>query len=278
MAITIAPAADDTFDTLVLAFNEGYEGYIVPVHLDEAQLRGHFDHHNIDLGASRLAYDDGQVVGVALLGIRGRRGWVGGVGVNAAYRGQGVGRGLMNALLDSAREGGLETVQLEVIQGNEAAHKLYLSLGFKDSRRLLIVERQPVAGGEASDLSIQSVPAADALAYAAEFHAVANPWQREPESLQPLAARMNGWLAVRDEWVTAYAVGHSGERAVQWMDMGCAAGETNALRELIEGVHAQYPGAVGHFVNIGEDEPVWPVLANLGYVETLAQFEMGMWL
>jgi ribosomal protein S18 acetylase RimI-like enzyme len=46
------------------------------------------------------------------------------------FRGQGVARELMQALLDRARTAGLSVVTLTVTAGNEAARALYLALGF----------------------------------------------------------------------------------------------------------------------------------------------------
>lgn len=52
-----------------------------------------------------------------------------GVGVVPAGRGQGVGRALLTALTDTARDGGLERISLSVEPENRAA-ALYRSLGF----------------------------------------------------------------------------------------------------------------------------------------------------
>jgi ribosomal protein S18 acetylase RimI-like enzyme len=285
MPVSVAPISPDQFDTMLQAFNQGYEGYIVPLHLEAEQLHGHIEGGSIDLSASRMAYSDGEAVGVALLGIREKRAWVGGIGVSPAWRGQGIGRLLMNALIDAARERGLDVVQLEVIQGNTSAHKLYLSLGFEDIRRLLILERKPTPSASSSsplpmqwggDLGegIESVPPADALAHYASFHAIPNPWQRERDSLRRLEPRMTGWLAQGDGQTLAYTVGFAAENGIQFMDLGFAPGQAAALQALINHVHAQFPEANGRMVNLGEDDPAWPLLADFGYVETMAQYEM----
>lgn len=276
MPVTILPIAENQFDTVLLAFNEGYEGYIVPFHLEAPQLQGHIASGNIDLSASRLAYEDERVVGIVLLGIRGQRGWVGGVGVNRAWRGKGVGRQLMQSLIDSAREHGLTALQLEVIEGNTAAHNLYLSLGFQNTRRLLILDRVFTTPSTNTGIKIEAISPADALLHTAAFHSRPNPWQREPESLRPQAARMTGWSAMRDGNTAACAIAYTGEKTIQWMDIGCAAGDEDALRALLSHVHNQYPQAVGRMVNLPEADPVWPVLSALGYTESLAQHEMHL--
>jgi L-phenylalanine/L-methionine N-acetyltransferase len=78
---------------------------------------------------------DGHVVGNAGLEVfDGRRSHVGavGMGVDSAFHGRGIGRALMNALLDLADNWyGLYRVELEVFVDNPAAVHLYLRSGFE---------------------------------------------------------------------------------------------------------------------------------------------------
>ena len=53
-----------------------------------------------------------------------------GMGVRAAWRGQGIGRRLMEATLDGARKVGIERVELEVYASNTPALRLYERMGF----------------------------------------------------------------------------------------------------------------------------------------------------
>ena len=45
--------------------------------------------------------------------------------------------------LDRLHERGIRRVQLEVIKGNEPAHRLFLKLGFVEYRELLVIRRSP---------------------------------------------------------------------------------------------------------------------------------------
>jgi GNAT superfamily N-acetyltransferase len=285
MTISYQPIGENQFDTLVQAFNAGYEGYIVPVQFGAEQMEAHIDRYDIDLSASRLAYDGEQPIGVALLGVRGRRGWVGGVGVSPAYRGKGVGRGLMENLIESARVLRLEQLQLEVIEGNTTAYDLYRKLGFKPVNHLLILERVaaakralPTQRVSGTGVEIQEMSAEDALAYYSAFHTRPNPWQREEESLQKLAPKMTGWAARKDEHILAYGIGVAHPQTINWMEMAVIPGEGNALRALVAKVHSDHPNALGRFVNLGEDDPAWGALLGLGYEQTMAQSEMWLML
>ena len=53
-----------------------------------------------------------------------------GMGVLKDFRGQGIGKRLLQATIDGARRIGLEKIELSVYSSNEAAIALYRSLGF----------------------------------------------------------------------------------------------------------------------------------------------------
>jgi RimJ/RimL family protein N-acetyltransferase len=60
-----------------------------------------------------------------------------GIGVQAAYRGLGVGAALLQALLDwTATEPELERIELSVFAHNDGAMRLYHKLGFREEARL----------------------------------------------------------------------------------------------------------------------------------------------
>lgn len=52
------------------------------------------------------------------------------MGVQRAYRGQGIGKRLALAAIEKAREKYLERVELQVFASNEAALRLFEGLGF----------------------------------------------------------------------------------------------------------------------------------------------------
>lgn len=56
---------------------------------------------------------------------------VGYVCVDPEYRGHGIGKKMMNYAIETARENGVKRLELTSGNKREAAHKLYLSLGFE---------------------------------------------------------------------------------------------------------------------------------------------------
>ncbi|MGA3325816.1 MAG: GNAT family N-acetyltransferase [Terriglobia bacterium] len=97
------------------------------------------------------AFQEGQLVGMAgffryQIAKARHKGRIWGVYVGASYRGQGIGRGLLVALLERIKScPGVEQVSLTVVSGQEAARGLYRSLGFEpyglESRGLKIGDR-----------------------------------------------------------------------------------------------------------------------------------------
>jgi ribosomal protein S18 acetylase RimI-like enzyme len=58
-----------------------------------------------------------------------------GMGIISAYRGQGIGKRLMNAALEKAKARGIKRVELEVFPHNTAGVALYKSVGFVEEGR-----------------------------------------------------------------------------------------------------------------------------------------------
>ncbi len=66
-----------------------------------------------------------------------------GVGILSSHYGQGVGKGLVRAIERIAEANGIVRLDLTAMEHNERAHRLYLSLGYKDegmNRRSLFVD------------------------------------------------------------------------------------------------------------------------------------------
>jgi GNAT superfamily N-acetyltransferase len=157
-------------------FNAAYEGYLLPFHVDEEQLAFMDDAFDLDLDASRIAYRDGEPVGLGNLGLRGEDAWIGGVGVVASARRSGAGEALMRALHEQARGRGVQRVWLEVIVENTGALALYEKLGYEQVQD---VEVWTLPGAE-GELTGREVSHTEAKAMLPDKH---EPWQRADRTL-----------------------------------------------------------------------------------------------
>lgn len=277
MTIEIVPASTLHFTRFVKAFNESYSDYIIPMHIEREAMRRLITRDAIDLDHSFGAVLNGEIVGVGMLAIENKVGWIGGMGVVPAYRRQGIGRRLMQALIDTAQACQLGYVELEVIEQNEKAFRLYQSLGFKTMRNLLIVERQPSNNvAEPLRQDAHSIAAADLLGHFQPLHAVVSPWQRRYSALRALEGNLEGWGILQDHKPIAYAMGWVTPEVIRLMDVAFATDHANALAAVLSHVHAQSPMTPVSLINLPEDDPAYAVMKGLGYQKTMGQYEMRL--
>jgi GNAT superfamily N-acetyltransferase len=234
--MSVVPAATLTLEELAALFTAGYEGYFTPIRVDEGTLRYMVDAWDIDLARSRAVPG----VGVCNLGVRGERGWIGGLGVVPSERRHGVGRALMEAVLDAAPP----LVTLEVIEQNEPAIKLYEDLGFERTRVLEV-------------WSLPEPPLAEARkAEPSPLGQTDLPWQREDESLPADYERYEvdgGAMLLRG--ATIFQLDARDEEA--------------AVALLSRGTKLQY-------VNVPEGDLASAAMRELGGALDLRQFEMQL--
>lgn len=232
-------------------FNAAYEGYVVPFHLDEQQLTFMDDVFDLDLDASRVAYRDGEPVGLANLGLRGEDAWIGGVGVVSSARRSGVGEALMRALHEQARERGVRRVWLEVIVENTSAFALYEKLGYG---LVQDVELWTLPGAE-GQITGREVPPGEAKAQLPERH---EPWQRADGTL---ANYDDVRGLVTDTGAMLFCV-RSSAQLQQY------AGEPEPL------LHALRTFGDVYILNLPADDPAATVLRELGGSVVVRQHEM----
>lgn len=247
--MNIVPADSRTRAELAAAFTAGYEGYIMPITVDEAALASMVDAWDIDLGRSRVAVRDDVAIGLAMLGVRGERGWIGGLGVVAAERRHGVGRALMEAVLEDAPP----VVGLEVIEQNEPALRLYEQLGFEQTRML-----------EMWSLTNEVAPAGARTSDPSPLGQSGLPWQRADESLPAEYERLevDGGAAL---------IRLTGPRvSVVQLD----AVDERAADELIRAARGR--GKSLQYVNVPEGDPASAALRALGGALDLRQVEMTL--
>jgi ribosomal protein S18 acetylase RimI-like enzyme len=279
-AIAIRSVARIDAQDFIDGLNAAYEDYFVPIFITPDSFRDLIHRESIRLDASRAALDEGRVVGTGLLGVRGQRGWIGGMGVVPLYRRQGIARRLMEALIDQSQRLALRALQLEVITRNEAAYALYRSLGFTVRRELVVLSgtqsrSRTKPSGFAPDVTIEPERPAVLMASLRHLPAPPRPWQRDLDALRLILPELSG-VAARD--VEGHVVGVCLYRA---RDYQKDVYEVAALDERIGLAMTTYlfqRFAVSNFtyLNVVEDDPLLPALFKAGFEEVLRQYEM--WL
>jgi hypothetical protein len=123
--VTVAPLTPDRYDAAVALWHEA--GLTRPWNDPHDDLR-----RAVDGPASTVlgAVDDGRLVGTAMVGHDGHRGWVYYLAVATDRRRHGVGTALMRACEEWVVARGVPALMLMVRHGNEAAAGFYERLGY----------------------------------------------------------------------------------------------------------------------------------------------------
>lgn len=232
-------------------FTAAYEDYVVPMLIDEASLAWMQEKFDFDLDASRIAYRDGDPVGLGNLAVRGQDAWIGGVGVVASARRAGVGEALMRAVHEEARSRGVERVWLEVIVENTGALALYQKLRYEVVQDVE-VWTLPAAEGEHAG---REVPVSEVKAQLPERHV---PWQRADGTL----AHYDDVRALATETGAMLFCLRSSAQLQQYT------GEPEPLIRALRSFGDVY------ILNLPADDPAAKVLRELGGSVTVRQHEM----
>jgi ribosomal protein S18 acetylase RimI-like enzyme len=83
-------------------------------------------------GLSRVAEDNGTIVGAVLCGHDGRRGLIYHLAMAPAYHGKGIGKLLVQECLTRLRAAGIARALILVAHDNAAAHSFWLRVGWED--------------------------------------------------------------------------------------------------------------------------------------------------
>jgi len=130
--IAIRSLAGVGWDQLAAGFNQGFRDYLVPVAMTPAALESMQRRRGYAAACSFGAYDGDRMIGLILTCLDGDRAYNSGTGVAPEYRGGGVARRLLDAVIAAVPA---RTYLLEVIEANQRAAAVYRAAGFAETRR-----------------------------------------------------------------------------------------------------------------------------------------------
>lgn len=264
----IAPADAAAFADLAAGWRAAYEGYFVPVATTPEDLARHIGRGGIDLGRSLVAVAAGRVVGLSLAAVEADQGWIGGFGVAAPFRRQGLASRLIGAHCAALEASGVRAIRLEVIDRNPA-RRLYGRAGFRERRRLLSFEWAAYAPGEAA---LRAPAPGELASILAPDWAAADPtWRRRPAAvLRRLEGEGGEALVLPDG--RGYAVFQRQAGALAIVDAGAA--DAVAAGRLLAGLAGFAPGARLRLVDEPEESALCGALQAAGVAPFITQYEM----
>lgn len=123
----------------VIALWEGVEGVEISEGDSREEIAKYFKRNP---GLSRVAVADGKVVGAALCGHDGRRGWIYHLAVASTYRRQRIGNVLLESCVNALRAARLKRAIILVAGDNPGGHQFWLRNGWEDIDGAIAMTRE----------------------------------------------------------------------------------------------------------------------------------------
>lgn len=272
--IKLIPASRFTLGQLTAIYNQTRVDYMVPMPMNEARLAEYISTYDVDLGHSRVAMQDGQMLGVAMLGLRADRAWLTRLGVLPNTRRTGVGRALCEGLLAQAEQLGIRFQMLEVIKNNVPAHTLFFKLGFYEVGELLVLRRSPIIPPPDPVVAdAQRLDRTEALDLVGQDRGT-QPWTNQSESLSN-AHEVSGLRLTLVDGSTGWLVYQRQKFLLTRFAFKTQTGNpVDMARAFLSHLHHQYPRLDTHLENIQVSDPHLPAFYEAGYVESFRRVEM----
>jgi ribosomal protein S18 acetylase RimI-like enzyme len=274
LAIKLIPASRYSIEELTGIYNRTRVDYLIPMPMNAARLEEYIHTYDVDLNHSMVASEEGELRGVAMLGVREDRTWITRLGVIPSTRRGGVGEALTRSLLERSESLGMGFTMLEVIKNNMPAHQLFLKLGFYEVGELLILRRSPskqiIEPVIADARRLERYEALDLVGH----HRGTQPWTNQSESLRHAQDISGLYLTLPDGsqgWLVYQRQKFMLTHFIYKTEIGDPAQMAYAF---LSHLHHQYPRLDTHIENIQVNDPHLPGFYEMGYVESFRRIEM----
>lgn len=173
--------------------NQTFEGYVIPFKFTATSAANLFLQDGISLSASRLVFEGDRFIGLGLMSRRGQASRMAALAITPQARGQGLGKYLVDVLVQAAKDRGERAMWLEVISQNTAAVKLYEGAGFEKQRKLIGFSVSKPAVKDVGDVTLERVNPLEVARNIINHMPLDYPWQLSGESLIHVSAEHQAW-------------------------------------------------------------------------------------
>jgi ribosomal protein S18 acetylase RimI-like enzyme len=268
------PTSRYNFTELADIYNRAREDYIVPMPMNAKRMQEYVSAYDVSLDSSvvAIAKEDDEIDGICMLGVRDDRTWITRLGVIPMRRRRRSGEFLMLAEMDESRRLGKKLMQLEVIKGNDPAHALFLKLGFRPTRELLVIRRapSPLSSELIPNMVIEPIPD-EMLFTVLEEREEGAAWTEETSSLRN-AGNMKGLTVRLETEESGWIIFQRSPFQLSHFVMAQCSEEMTAA--LIAAVHSQHPLQDTKIENLASLHPSWPIFRRYGYMIAFERIEM----
>jgi len=244
----------------------------MPFVIDGPGFERRFRPEGLDTQASIVLMSGDQPAGVCLIA---RQGWTSRVAAMAIapdFRAQGIGKQLMNLVIDESKARNDRRMVLEVIEQNPPAIGLYESVGMSKTRRLVGYRREPSPGlmSSLSEIDPSEVIRSQVSECDADL-----PWDFKPETLALKVNTVGFSLESKAFTLVSEA---PNDRVIIWTLFVRKACRLQGLgTRLVEGLAAKYPDKALVMPVALPDDLAPEFFSKTGFVPpAISQFEMAI--
>jgi CheY-like chemotaxis protein len=269
----VIPANRFTMEQLTDAYNQTRVDYMVPMPMSVARLVEYVNVYDVDIERSVVAVDGDQVLGLGMLGMRPGCTWITRLGVVPNRRRRGVGEAILLYLLVVSEQMKIGLTTLDVIKGNEPAHKLFLKWGFHETRELLILRRPPGPPSFVSSGQFRWLDKTEALK-------LADTRPRPISWLNAMASLSNsdhvmGLTVTLSDGSHGWLVFQKKRFILTRLTIRTVRGDPVAVgRALFAQLYEKYPNMDSNMENVSTVNPHLPAFFDTGFVESFRRVEM----
>jgi GNAT superfamily N-acetyltransferase len=278
----LVPASQFSIQELTAAYNQTRVDYLVPMPMTARRLGEYIADYDVLLDASVVAMEKKRILGLCMLGLRGRNGWLTRLGVLPNSRRRGTGRAMVEYCIQQAHQRRVKVIYLEVIAGNEPAHELFLNFGFEETRRLLVLRRPP--GPPPSPIEESHLQRLDVMWLSQEQTLAQAQNRKEPQAWLNQTETFVNSGTIKALKIVDPEVEHSGwvsyeqtplqlRRVLVALDDGV---QNGLASNLLYHVHNRFATLDTIAENIPVDAPYLDAYYANGYVDAFARIEMKL--
>jgi CheY-like chemotaxis protein/ribosomal protein S18 acetylase RimI-like enzyme len=269
----VVPASRFTIEQLTEAYNQTRIDYLVPMPMSVARLAEYVHMYDVDIERSVVAMDGDQMLGLGMLGVRPGYTWITRLGVLPNRRRRGVGEAIFLYLLAASERIGVALATLEVIKGNEPAHKLFVKWGFHETRELIILRRPPGLPSVVPSGQFRWLDKAEALKLV-ETRPRPLSWINAPASLANTDHVM-GLTVTLPDGSRGWLVFQKQRFVLTKLTIRTIRGDPVVVgRVLFAHLYQQYPDMDSNIENVVTTNPHLPAFFEAGFVEAFRRTEM----
>ena len=269
----VVPAGRFTMEQLTEAYNQTRIDYLVPMPMSVARLNEYVRVYDVDISRSVVAVDGDQMLGLGMLGVRPGCTWITRLGVIPHRRRRGVGEAIFLYLLAASEHLGVGLATLEVIKGNEPAHRLFVKWGFHETRELIILRRPPGPPSITPAGQFRWLDKTESLVLTGQRPRPLS-WINAPASLAN-ANRVKGLTVTLPDGSRGWLVFQEQRFVLTKLTIRTVQGDPVAVGQaLFARLYQQYPNLDSNIENVVTTNPHLPAFYETGFVDAFRRIEM----